>query len=309
MSQNQYSVYQLKPEYKMLRNKSFQYVINNQVKVVASNYRQVYMAKIPDGMTNMEVRNMLEDEPPEQFQRNVLMAGDVIIFTRDSVSRAYYVDTNDLIELRGFFQFNSSTSMITINTTGFIVEGLQGSWMATDEIVVDGKQFFLMESENQHRKTYAVVVDDQGHSVVKRADNGFDENALQQIRGYLNGQNPVVDHTRTPDGKIKLEIWQKYHENGEYLRSVESGTEQNYNMIDGISNNKRQTPEMADIQLPVFKQKAPAPENVKEKHIIETPKFRKSVLKKLDDAKKIVYARDGNKTPEQDKTDIERNRK
>ena len=43
---------------------------------------------------------------------------------------------------------------------------------------------------------------------------------------------------RTAGLKQRLEIWQKYHENGEYLRSIESGTEENDNMIDGISNNR-----------------------------------------------------------------------
>ena len=34
-----------------------------------------------------------------------------------------------------------------------------------------------------------------------------------------------------------MENWQKYMENGEYLRSSEIEEEQNYNMIDGRRNN------------------------------------------------------------------------
>ncbi len=37
--------------------------------------------------------------------------------------------------------------------------------------------------------------------------------------------------------KPPLENWQKYMENGEYLRSSEIDEEQNYNMIDGRWNN------------------------------------------------------------------------
>lgn len=37
--------------------------------------------------------------------------------------------------------------------------------------------------------------------------------------------------------KPSLEGWQKYMENGEYLRSIESGEEQNYSFIDGNKNN------------------------------------------------------------------------
>ena len=37
--------------------------------------------------------------------------------------------------------------------------------------------------------------------------------------------------------KPPLENWQRYMENGEYLRSSEIDEEQNYNMIDGRRNN------------------------------------------------------------------------
>lgn len=35
----------------------------------------------------------------------------------------------------------------------------------------------------------------------------------------------------------QMEHYQKFYENGEYVRAVESTTEQNYNMIDGCVNN------------------------------------------------------------------------
>lgn len=38
--------------------------------------------------------------------------------------------------------------------------------------------------------------------------------------------------------KPKLEVWQQYFENGEYLRVAEITEEQNYNMIDGTLNNR-----------------------------------------------------------------------
>mgnify|MGYP000632883417 CR=1 FL=1 len=63
--------------------------------------------------------------------------------------------------------------------------------------------------------------------------NGFDENAKQQIREYLHPPKPV----QKPEEKPPLENWQKYMENGEYLRSSEISEEQNYNMIDGRRNN------------------------------------------------------------------------
>ena len=48
----------------------------------------------------------------------------------------------------------------------------------------------------------------------------------------------AVESTIAPNKKPKLEIWQQYFENGEYLRAAEISEEQNYNMIDGTANNR-----------------------------------------------------------------------
>ena len=45
----------------------------------------------------------------------------------------------------------------------------------------------------------------------------------------------------SPD-KPRLDSWQKYMENGEYLRSAELSEEQNCNMIDGRKNNGYKSP-------------------------------------------------------------------
>ena len=73
----------------------------------------------------------------------------------------------------------------------------------------------------------------EGKVVAEDNRNGFDENAKQQIREYLHPPKPV----QKPEEKPPLENWQKYMENGEYLRSSEISEEQNYNMIDGRRNN------------------------------------------------------------------------
>lgn len=49
----------------------------------------------------------------------------------------------------------------------------------------------------------------------------------------------------------RMENWQKSYENGEYLRSAESGTEANYDMIDGrvnIRSNQRIKPQIRQMR-------------------------------------------------------------
>lgn len=46
--------------------------------------------------------------------------------------------------------------------------------------------------------------------------------------------------------------YQKYFENGEYLRSAEMDEEQNYNMIDGRINNQKKKPKVTDSKKRKF---------------------------------------------------------
>ena len=221
---------------------------------------------------------------------------------------AYYVDVKGLVMIPGFFRMNSSAAMITMETRGFVFDDRKGSWMATDETIIDGKQFFLMESETYGWSAAYAVVDDQGRKVAEDTYNGFDDRTLQQIRSYLNAPQAAVDHTRTLDGKIILEIYQQYFENGEYLRSAESGTEQNYNMIDGIANNKRTKSESQQLLVTTSAEKEDSEERAKSQRRIE-PQKRKSVLQRLRKKQDVVAARYGQKVPEQEKEDVECNRK
>ena len=80
----------------------------------------------------------------------------------------------------------------------------------------------------------------------------------------------------------KAITYQKYFENGEYLRSAEMDEEQNYNMIDGRINNQKKKPKVTD------------------------PKKRKSVLKLLHQKQDELEKRYGKKSQE---VEMERNRK
>lgn len=310
MSLNQYAVFQLKPDTstRPLRYKSYKYVIENNVSVVSDNYHQVYITPMIQDTKPEEIRGQLEKKLPSKFKGNALNVSDVIAITKDGVTSAYYVDISGMVMIPGFFRMNSSTAMITMQTKGFVFDDRKGSWMASDETIIDGKQFFLMESETYGWSAAYAVVDDQGRKVAEDTYNGFDDRTIQQIRTYLNVPQAAVDHTRTQDGKIKLEIYQQYFENGEYLRSVESGTEQNYNMIDGVTNNKsseptieKQTDKAQTEEDAAEKKTAPRQKN--------QPKERKSVLQRLREKQDIVAAKYGRKAPDQEKEEVERNRK
>ena len=100
-----------------------------------------------------------------------------------------------------------------------------------------------MEHETYGKEAAWVVLDEDGKLIVDNVYRGFDQTVLQQIKDYLNPTQNVTEPQvqNLPSGNSKekqpLDNWQKYMENGEYLRSIESGEEQNYSFIDGNKNN------------------------------------------------------------------------
>ena len=309
MSLNQYAVYQLKPdaEIRPYRYKTYQQLMDNHLAVNADHYHQVYLATMVKDTTLKEIRRRLETKLPPQFLGNALNVSDVIAVTKEGVSTAYYVDKSGFVVIPEFFRFNSSAALITMDTAGFVFDDRKGSWMATEETVVDGKQFFLMASEAYGNRAAFAVVDDQGRKAAEDTLKGFDEETIRQIREYLHlkESEKVQGTSRIPEGKPKQEIWQKYYENSEYLRSVESGTEENYNMIDGVRNNRRR-----QVQEQEAQNNEKAVPGRTEFAVKETGR-RVSVLQRLREKQAEVASRYGKKAPEQTHEDVgmERNRK
>lgn len=61
-------------------------------------------------------------------------------------------------------------------------------------------------------------------------------NARKKILDYLHP--PLMEKPMNQKPSLhQMEHYQKFYENGEYVRAVESTMEQNYNMIDGCANN------------------------------------------------------------------------
>ena len=47
--------------------------------------------------------------------------------------------------IAGFLRIGSSSALISYDTADFHIEGKAGSWLAYDSIIIDGREFFLME--------------------------------------------------------------------------------------------------------------------------------------------------------------------
>ncbi len=190
-----------------------------------------------------QIRKRFERKLPRTFHGHSISVSDMLVLNKAGVVTSYYVEKEGFTVIAGFIRNGSSGAPLSFDTTHFHIEGKEGSWLAFDSVIIDGRQFFLMEHETYGKEAAWVVLDEDGKLIVDNVYQGFDQTVLQQIKDYLNPtQNitePQVQDLPSGNSKEKqpLENWQKYMENGEYLRSIESGEEQNYSFIDGNKNN------------------------------------------------------------------------
>lgn len=111
------------------------------------------------------------------------------------------------------------------------IDGKTGTWLPYDSEVVEGVCFFMMRNEQRKDTVSPIVVDSKGVFVTD-APNGF-ENIRAVLAEYVHRaekkQQDMTEH-------------EKCLTNGTYERARESGTEQNYDMIDGCVNNVPKKP-------------------------------------------------------------------
>lgn len=243
MNINQFAIYQLKPipENRAVRFRPYQELQEKGIKVRCENYEQAYLGMMQPGETPAGIRSRFQQKRPNNFKGHSVSTGDVFVLNRGGTVGCYYVEKEGFTEISDFLPGTSAGTAVTIQTKHLEVTGKAGTWVAYDSVFVDGAEFFLMEHETYGGQAANIIVDKDGKLVVDGVTNGIDETVREQIRKYLGSQpdhdRPENPHKEMGKRRPQLETWQKYHENGEYLRSAEITEEQNYNLIDGRMNN------------------------------------------------------------------------
>ena len=282
MTINRFAVYQVKEEaaYRHLRFRSYDELLQKGYRVDVSNYHQVYLSQLAPGDTAETICRRFTGKLPRTFKGHTISVSDVIVLNRTGEICAYFVDKGRLIALAGFLWPNSSGTLVSMDTKDYQIDGKPGTWLACDDVIVDGRHFFLMQNEQMKNVAACAVVDENGKLIVD-ATQEFDADTLHQIHEHLH---PPQMARQEPAKKPPLETWQKAFENGEYLRAAEMTEEQSYSFIDGRLNN-----------LPSKKEKEGK---------------RPSVLKRLHEKQAAIAARSGKTAPQMGlEQETERNRK
>ena len=214
---------------------------------------------------------------------------------------------SDSQKATGAAESGGDERIITLETTDYLLNGRKGLWLAEDMILVDGRPFFLLQHQDFGNDAAFAVVDEFGNQAAHDSYDGFTDDVVRQLRQFLQKEkeqkaqsetgpdrhDPTYDaFSAIPAERIEetlqssslqlsnsshpLENWQKSYQNGEYIRNAESGEEANYNMVDGLNNNRKKR---------------------------KKGKKRRSVLKRLHE-KQMEVARRERKLPQKEQSQV-----
>lgn len=254
MEHYQFALYQMKdtPENRELRFRPYETFKEYRKQVRCENYQQSYLGQMRKEDTPEIIRERLEKHPPRSLRGRAVSVSDVLVLNQGGEVTAYYIEKEGFTVIDGFIHMGSSSALISMDTADFHIEGKEGNWMAYDNIVIEGREFFLMEHSVYGTQAANVILDANGVLVMDNVLQGFDDAAKQQIQNFINPPEALPEPEKKMKEKPERETWQKSYENGEYLRSAEITEEQNYNMIDGRMNNLPMKPRKIGKRISVL---------------------------------------------------------
>lgn len=164
------------------------------------------------------------------------------------------------------------------------------------EKYLEHKLVFSQDQE-YHRQVAYIILDSYGKMIMEECQNGFDEKTKQKLHEIMKVPEQREQEHQTY--KDRLEHYQKFYENGTYERSWESGTEGNYNMVDGQVNN---------LKSAEGKRVERKPAQRSEQSSKKKPKKRESVIKRLREKQIAIAVKSGKPVPRYLEQDMERRR-
>ena len=176
------------------------------------NFREVSFFVVVEIQIKVKNNSLKEQKQPHNYKGHAVSTSDVLILNDNGVTTTYYVNKDTFIEIPDFMKVTSSESGgLTKDTVGYEIEGKDGTWEVIDYLLVEEKNYFLMEHEQYRKDVAYVVLDQKGNVLVDSTYNGFDDVVKQKI---LDSLHPPVQE-QTEGYKPKLDNWQEYMENTE----------------------------------------------------------------------------------------------
>ena len=182
-------------------------------------------------MYGLDYRIIRLANPYGPYQRPNGVLGAVTTFTYKALQGEDITVYGDGSVVRDFIYADAAGNTVVYMVPNYQIDGKTGTWLPYVSEVIEGVCFFMMRNEQRKDAVSPIVVDSKGVFVTD-APNGF-ENVRSILTEYIHR-----DKKKQPN----MTEHEKYLTNGTYERARESGTEQNYDMIDGCVNNVPKKP-------------------------------------------------------------------
>lgn len=230
------------PEGRRIRGRPYRDIKEEKQNINTDHYRRTYMGEYLGHESLKElmvkIRIMTKDALSEPIGTS-----DVLMLNRDGEPLCYYIDGESLKLITQFIRPSSGGTAIDDHTKGAAFEGKTGKWDTVDSVILDGRIYYLMENQKYRERAEKIVADADGKLLLDDVPEGFNPTVNQQIRDIVKQTSPPPVRDKSPglsgqDKDTDMLIWQRPYENGTWERRAESGTESNYDMVDGRVNNQ-----------------------------------------------------------------------
>ena len=149
---------------KELWHKSYEEVKEQNLKVRIELYRMIHMERMEQNETVSDIWKKVE---------KIREVSDVLVVNRGGELSCFYVNEEYPRRITGFIRLQTSGTLISLDTRDYKIDGYGGNWMAADDVIIDGRQFFLMEHQEYHRQAAMVVLDQCYRDWEKFLRNGW----------------------------------------------------------------------------------------------------------------------------------------
>lgn len=184
MSKVDYDLYQVKrgAEHSNLVFTNMSIIQKLKCKIEQSHYDKVYSGStdgkeyVGEVLESLFVKVNLEF--PADYRAQSMSVSDVVVLHENGVDKAYFCDSIGFVEVPQFLQ---SDTMVTMDTTGLVVDGHFSTWHTIDTQKIGGQDFYLMEHDEFSSEVAAVIVYGTDKVVAEDIWNGFSPEILPMI--------------------------------------------------------------------------------------------------------------------------------
>lgn len=175
-------------------------VMEKKLPIRESEYRQICLNH------GAIFRNVLE---LCRFLKDRIKVSDVLVLNANGEVTAYYIDEQGPHKLAGFLTVKAEGTVISPDTMNYQMEGYQGKWRVVDYMIIDGKQFYLMEHQEFHEQSNQVILDGYGKLITETGKAGFDQQAKQKLHEYVRERQQEHPEEQNNQKNQENPDWQK----------------------------------------------------------------------------------------------------